>query len=496
MKLTRPLLPAELVKRIQSDDMMSGFESEVFSQSFHENRLSMRNWSTPHSPDSFCQDTQIGFFPELKRTLSHMAAYDGDVLALYEMLGLGATADQPDTSGITPICLAVRQLAMTTSPHAIGMRPDGGMMTAVDFRREASRFKCVIRILVEQHVVLDRTIEPEGEPLINLLCRAKAWDTIELFLKHGAKPPSNPVALFPTASDRSKFTSLLKSCLQPGVGRPARICPCWSGKIVEECHAKATHPYPLAYVCVCGSGRTYKSCCLPKNWPVLEKWDPKLKRIMHDYDRFAMVPGMKKIQQGFQEARKIAQALGIEYPEKTAANPKEIKDKLKGTSKELLGKGLIDPAFAYALSRADFSPQPRGRNISRPIAENYQKRNMLIDEYIATQKDLRPRQSIERAAKIGPWNGALIRACEGPGCGNIEGTDVQRLKLCSKCQLSVYCGSDCQRRAWKMHKTQCSKPGQKEQSLPSQDVVSTYIERTHQETSAAFMTLLTNGPPL
>ncbi|KAJ6520747.1 hypothetical protein DFH09DRAFT_1426614 [Mycena vulgaris] len=493
MPLSRPLLPAELIEKIQSDDMMSGFISEVFSPKSHRNRLMMRNWEAPLSPDSFyIQDLTIGWVAEMKRTPIHIAAHDGDVLAVYEMIGLGTTADKPDNSGLTPICLAVLQLAVVTRPHALGIRPDGSMMNALDFKREASRLKCVIRILVEQHAVLDTAVK--GEPLITLLCRSKAWETISLFLMHGAKPPQNPTSLFQTASDRSKFTSMLQSRLQPGVRRPARKCPCWSGKSVEECHAKEAQPYPPEYVCVCGSGKTYKKCCFPRESYVTEKWDPILNRIMHDYDRFARAPELKKMmEQGTEFRRALYQALGKEFDERTFTGledikPEHMRAQLIRLAEELLGQGLIDPAFAYPLSRVEFYPRPESRKCSRYLAESRQKRwNALVDEYIDTQGDLRSRRSIERAAKIGTWNGALIRTCEGPDCGKFEGNDIDKLKLCSKCQM---------RRAWKMHKTKCATDGQQEQALPSQDTLKQYSKRMEAEAMRKQQELFASAPPL
>jgi hypothetical protein len=347
---SRPLLPPDLVKKIKSDDMMSGFESEIYSQHFHENRLLMRNWEAPYSPDSFViQDLGVGFTADMKRTPLHLAAYDGDVLAAYEVLGLGATADKADSSGITPICLAISHLAMVTSPHIRGFRPDGVPLDAADFEKEASRLKLVIRILVEQHVALNASMD--GEPLINLLCRSRAWDTIALFLEHGAASPTNVTALFRTAADRSRFASLLKG--QPKI-RPARKCPCWSGKTVLECHAKA-QPYPLGYVCVCGSGKTYQKCCFSRKSYVVEKWHPTLKRIMHDYDR-SQNPVMKAIQSAKDLKQAMAQAIGVELEDR----PLDFKpDMMKAFIKTLVADThrLLDPAFTYALSRVDFIPR-------------------------------------------------------------------------------------------------------------------------------------------
>ncbi|KAJ7039519.1 hypothetical protein C8F04DRAFT_293266 [Mycena alexandri] len=180
---TQPLLPADLVNKIQSDEMMSDFESSVFTQEAHEVRLLMRNWTAPCSPDSFIQDLSLGWTAEMKRTPLHLAAYDGDVLAVYESIGVGATADKPDSSGITPICLAISHLALVSSPNVVAFTPNGSLMSAAAVKKEASRLKYVIRILVEQHVVLNRSTDGQSliDPALSIRCMgchrsiSRAW---------------------------------------------------------------------------------------------------------------------------------------------------------------------------------------------------------------------------------------------------------------------------------------------------------------------------------
>ena len=60
--------------------------------------------------------------------------------------------------------------------------------------------------------------------------------------------------------------------------------------------------------------------------------------------------------------------------------------------------------------------------------------NKLIDDYIDQGVDSRPREEIEKAAKVGSGNGALFRTCEGVQCGNDESKD-QKFNCCSKCKL-------------------------------------------------------------
>ncbi|KAJ7284809.1 hypothetical protein C8J57DRAFT_1289539 [Mycena rebaudengoi] len=457
MPRSQPLLPTALVEKIKSDPMMVGFESAVFKQHAHEIRLEVRDqWGAPRAPDAFLiRDDTIGFTTDSLRTTLHIAAFQGDVLAVYELLYLGATPDVKDKSGITPICFALAQLAMATAPHAV------------------SRLTCVIRILVEQHAELNRSVD--GQPLINLACRSREWDTIALLLKHGATPPRNPSALFRTAVDRAKFSALLKSLPKGAFPRPPRMCPCWSGKSVAECHAKSDQAYPDAYVCICGSQKTYGKCCKPRNKEVLDRWDPKVKRILHDY---ALHPSFKAamnvMESGVEKTQALRKAFGIELEEEPMSMS-YTPEQMKALSEMLLNQGLIDPAFSYALTRADFLPRPQARTGSRHFAELNQKQwNTLVDEYIALGVDKRSKRDIEREAKIGTWNGALIRVCEGPGCGKVEEPTVA-LKMCTTCKMACYCGKECQRAAWRAHKVKCGAQGQHEQTLPSQDKASAFL---------------------
>lgn len=47
-----------------------------------------------------------------------------------------------------------------------------------------------------------------------------------------------------------------------------------------------------------------------------------------------------------------------------------------------------------------------------------------MNKYIAESDDLRPKFEIKKAAKIGTWNGALVRVCEGEGCKKSESKEV------------------------------------------------------------------------
>jgi hypothetical protein len=59
----------------------------------------------------------------------------------------------------------------------------------------------------------------------------------------------------------------------------------------------------------------------------------------------------------------------------------------------------------------------------------------VVDKYIASGVDSRPRFEIEAAAKIGVSLGAMCRVCEADSCTKMEGREIQKLSTCSRCQM-------------------------------------------------------------
>lgn len=60
--------------------------------------------------------------------------------------------------------------------------------------------------------------------------------------------------------------------------------------------------------------------------------------------------------------------------------------------------------------------------------------NTAVDEYIASDVDSRPTETIENAAKVGVAGGPLHRRCEATGCPNLEFRNGVTLSLCSGCR--------------------------------------------------------------
>jgi hypothetical protein len=336
---------------------MRGFKSSIYDREVHEDRLAMRTWLKPHSPDSFLAFSQpdSGFTMEAQRTSHHYYAMEGDVLALSELIGLGATADMADSHGLTPLYLAFGEMMKVKSPGvAIFNKARGALMGPEDKRRLYLRLAWVARILIEQHASVN--IKIDGDSLLDLSCNWKDWDTIALLLKHGATPSPKTISRFRSPADKKQFSDLVQS-FRSGRPRPPRICPCWSNKVVSDCHGLNGQQYPFEYVCVCGSAKTYEKCCHKRGKLVIEKWDNKTQRILHDYDRTQSIQAAVGQHAGqdimaFQELLKdVHEKLGEELP-----TPDVVKIQ-KQIATSLLSAGLIDPAFAYAMDRANFVPQ-------------------------------------------------------------------------------------------------------------------------------------------
>ena len=89
---------------------------------------------------------------------------------------------------------------------------------------------------------------------------------------------------------------------------------------------------------------------------MIEKWDNKTQRILHDFDHVSKLPKpmrdrMKDAMALNEQVVELRQRLGVESPRFDVVKIQEA------TSAALLSKGLIDPAFAYAMRRVDFTPK-------------------------------------------------------------------------------------------------------------------------------------------
>lgn len=215
-------------------------------------------------------------------------------------------------------------------------------------------------MLLGQHA--DVTVELGGISILDWACLAGDWEMIELLLLHGAHPRTG--RLGEHKADKERFERLVEET-DRRQGRPPRPCPCWSGKALAECHAAAPQAYPPAYSCPCGSGR----CCLKRGVEYTEQWDEGEQRIRSRRkgevdvgteaedpagDVTSLIESMQ--QMSVKKGPHGAGRSGRVDPREaeriyTAAIARCVKD-------ALVPKGLVDPAFVYAMPKAGFCPMP------------------------------------------------------------------------------------------------------------------------------------------
>lgn len=158
-------------------------------------------------------------------------------------------------------------MAITKDLRAL-MLLAGSKAEASEMEQLRGRLTSVARILIEQHADVNATVD--GLSILELSCRWKDWETIALLLKHHAHVSPSTLLQFRSLTDQRKFTAMVQSASVESV-RPPRLCPCWSGQFVPDCHGQKSIEYPLDYVCVCGTGKTYVNCCRMRGKIVKEK---------------------------------------------------------------------------------------------------------------------------------------------------------------------------------------------------------------------------------
>ncbi|KDQ11942.1 hypothetical protein BOTBODRAFT_432510 [Botryobasidium botryosum FD-172 SS1] len=490
-KLSKPLLPAELIADVQRKPCMANYTSAVFEENLHNHRVGCCNWNAPSSPDSVAAfrgevGVATGFTMEAGRTHLHLAATEGDVLAACELIRLGASVDALDSGGLTPLALAAGAISKVAAVIAT--------LLAVEARAEAEmvlkRFIWVARVLIEQHADVDQ--KENGCSILEIACSVRSWELVKLLLKHKAKPSQKCHSYFHSRSDKDRFISIASSYASNP--RPERVCPCWSGKTLAQCHGATAQPYPLPFLCVCGSKKKYQKCCYERSAWVTEKWaedDQRLQQSFSSAPTVADYVTSDKFQAMQAVMEKLAKTNGLSLPTLCQSTVRaEARETSLGLLASLVPSGRIDPAYFYACKQVDFFPRPYARKHSKLLCEDMQLRwNAAVDKYILRGGDSRSRFEIERAAKIGRWNGALIQTCEGVGCTKVENVEGTVLRKCSRCKISVYCSQQCQRSAWPAHKAICLSDDQHEQMLPSQLVVKTIADAPFKDPAGVFSCL-------
>jgi hypothetical protein len=285
----------------------------------------------------------------LKRSNLHTAALTGDVVLACEIIRLGATIDFKDTTGKTPLFLAVETATTRISSSADLAGSPSYSKAAKKFRSDKidmlRRLRFITQTLLEQHA--DPNCSYNGMQPLHYACLSMDWDIITLLLKHGANPTTSrsPINLMKSTADKSRYRALVSSAaLSP---RPPRMCPCWSGKTLTECHDAESKPFPPDFLCCCGTGRIFRKCCSTRKIKVTERWDDEEQWILTSCRGQVLLPVTDESERQTEKNVNLLMDLADILPPPAYAYLAEL----------LLSKGLIDPAFAYAMKQTELVPR-------------------------------------------------------------------------------------------------------------------------------------------
>ncbi|KAJ7816112.1 hypothetical protein B0H13DRAFT_2137155 [Mycena leptocephala] len=435
-------------------------------------------------------------------TILHMAIDQTDPPAACELIRLGALIDAPNGRGQTPLLQALQRAwelhFFVKMVGKVMADPRGAGLSKLGFglRQETAyeRVRYIAITLIQQHADVNATtVDLRGRVVSSLhfAYDIEDWDLVALLLKHGAQCKPTPTCVdvedgimpqtgFPVGADAKGRFAALRAQTQ-GAARPPRLCPCFSGKPMSDCHSEAL-PYPDDFTCPCGSAKTSVKCCKTRNIDLREMWDEETKCIQPSSTFGSIISRtpqnralLEQVEQDGEMELLAAEALAMrDHP----FFPSVVADCVQ----EACRRGVVDPAFAFAHLQLLTFPWPQARKCSKYLCRQVQKMwNDVVDKYIASGVDSRPRFEIEAAAKIGVSLGAMCRVCEADSCTKMEGREIQKVSTCSRCQMVFYCGTTCQKRHWPTHKKVCGSENQIEQPLLSQLAMSEFIHTWDRE---------------
>jgi hypothetical protein len=338
--------------------LSSDYDTMIFTEEFHATRLQILDdrASESMSPDMICGVqlqgglTLPGPSPLLGQI--HIAAIAADPLAVCELIRLGAAVDLQDSDGHTALNIAMSFIGTMTTMGATMSASVGLSPTHI------ARSKYIVRTLIEQHADLNHTAKNALSPL-HWASVIRNWDLIALLLRHGANPPqsSRLSTIFPDIRERNQFRALVKDSV--GQKRPPQLCPCWSGNLLQDCHAvEVKQAYPHDFYCTCGSKKSYGRCCARRKTDIFEVWNQKDRYLQRFYIRPA---GLVTIGDERTTTDEMVRAHYISVPrdylDGEGLSEEEAFHFLGPISEALLAQNLIDPAFAFAMKEAQFLPR-------------------------------------------------------------------------------------------------------------------------------------------
>ncbi|OCH94430.1 hypothetical protein OBBRIDRAFT_789352 [Obba rivulosa] len=524
-KPVSPCLPPELLKTLKKDADVHLSESRIFQPNFERYRLRVLSarcspdatqTSTPPTPDKHNNvkivHDMMKTDPKDGKTMLHLAGIKVDLPQAYESIRLGAGVNFRDNGGETPLFTACKWLFIMFRfrfddiPHLGQLSRPPIRLTSNPFPQGSLRCAAsIVSLLVTQHADVNVTVE--GHTPLSLICLTGYWPLIKLLVEHGAtlgnEKSSGLSSLFATAGDKARFLRLVRVNTPPKP-RPPRPCPCWSGKLLSECHEVGPQSYPENFPCVCGNPKSFMSCCRKKGVQCFDGWSKEQDRIVINY---VLSPAPEKILGSTRTSTAVLVELRA-YMEnlrrnKSAMVPIINKKMLEwaewykmAIAKKLMTQGSADPAFVSILSKPKVVyPSNKIRRLPyAPVALVAMNWNTAVDEYIASGIDKRSRLDIKKETMLNSNGGALIVRCEAEGCSEVE-SKTRRLLRCHACQMVLYCSHKCQKSDWNRHKPSCrgatafkedlnrsnSTPQRYLQLLPSQKAFERKVHEVYEE---------------
>lgn len=379
---SRPYLPRHLIEDLKNDPIADFKTSMVHSPDTEQFRLmiiSQRNH--PHVPVGFPIEPEllasVAFDDDIIPSLSkweredhksnlHLAAVGLDIPMVYECLRMGINPSYKDSCGVTPLYLALEwvrsAILFRKVIHLSTVKYASNTPNAQIIRVQASR---IAALLVEQHADIDSGYG-DGTPL-SVAVELRMWDVVELLLRHGVKVPPLKRLSFATSADKMRYLQLLTAVGEIS-SRPPRPCPCWSGKLLSECHAADWLPYPEDLLCCCGKNKRYANCCLKREFKWMERWSEKhqMFEVTQDINQVFQpeVPDWITGLPGYSDGVGIIQQGISDLLSKGGDGLREHwhKNNMQQHKAEFFDQFLkphpdFEPAYSYANGKCDFIPR-------------------------------------------------------------------------------------------------------------------------------------------
>ncbi|KAK7465258.1 hypothetical protein VKT23_005237 [Stygiomarasmius scandens] len=265
-----PSLPEDLIAQFKSDPKWK--DSTIFTKDFE----TFRTDALKRSKDRCSFEMEVAlvgcdlasrrsdlernlekFRPGDGKTFLHLALKHADVPLAYEIIRIGIDINFKDTEGVTPLFYALEHLLALHEVYKAVTQPGfrkptksapQSIRTALDPDNIKTRMGDISKIailIIEQHANVDAGAF--GYTPISLAAQAQQWDLVRLLLRHGARHSQSQIS---STADRIRLSSIMNE-VKASSPRPAQPCPCWSGKLLSECHDSSRQPYPDHFLCGC-----------------------------------------------------------------------------------------------------------------------------------------------------------------------------------------------------------------------------------------------------